>query len=61
MPAKLNIDELKLNYIGKVFCWLTVIDVLRIDSNWFFKCKCKCCNEKIITISSKCVMINELY
>ena len=48
MPAKLNIDELKLNYIGKVFGWLTVIDVLRIDSNWFFKCKCKCGNEKII-------------
>jgi len=48
MPAKLNIDELKLNYINKIFGWLTIIDVLRIDGNWFFKCKCKCGNEKII-------------
>lgn len=48
MPAKLNIDELRLNYVGKVFGLLTVTDILRIDNSWFFKCKCKCGNEKII-------------
>ena len=48
MPAKLNIDELKRDYVDKVFGWLTVIDVIRLNSGWFFKCKCKCGNEKII-------------
>lgn len=48
MPAKLNIDDLKNEYIGKVFGWLTVIDVLRLNNNWFFKCKCKCGAVKVI-------------
>ena len=43
MPARLNLDELKKEYIGKIFGWLTVLDVIRTDAGaYLFRCKCKC-------------------
>ena len=43
MSHKLNIEDLKKEYIGKTFNWLTVIDVIRNNKNRVcFVCKCKC-------------------
>lgn len=40
---KQSIDELKSNYVGKIFNWLTVLDIFRDDNGIvIFRCKCKC-------------------
>lgn len=45
---KLDIEELKKEYVGKIFHWLTVIDVFRDDKKKIrFKCICKCGKECI--------------
>ena len=47
MSKRIDLDELKKEYIGQTFGWLTVLDAYR-DSDkgrYFFKCKCKCGNE----------------
>ena len=42
---KLDVEDLKKEYIGKTFNWLTVLDVFRNDKNIImFKCQCKCGN-----------------
>jgi hypothetical protein len=38
---KANIEELKNEYVGKTFNWLTIIDVFRLE-NSDIKCKCTC-------------------
>ena len=38
-----SLEELKLEYIGKVINWYTIIDVLLLDRP-VFVCKCKCGN-----------------
>ena len=38
----LNVDDLKNEYIGKTFNWLTVLDVVRDNSILYFTCRCKC-------------------
>ena len=44
-----NLDELKEQFIGKVFNFLIVLDVLRNDKNKIvFKCRCRCGNIKDI-------------
>lgn len=41
-----RIEQLKIEYIGKEFGWLTVIDVVRNSDELIeFLCKCKCGNE----------------
>ena len=42
MP-KVNLEDLKNEYIGKTFNWLTVLDVIR-DGTIKFVCKCRCGN-----------------
>mgnify|MGYP003291835039 CR=1 FL=1 len=43
--SRVNIDDLKNEFIGKVFGWLTVVDIFRNDKNQItFKCQCKCGN-----------------
>lgn len=51
-----NIEELKKEYIGKEFGWLTVLDVYRENSVLYFKCQCKCGN--IITRTKKSILSN---
>ena len=41
MPIKYNIEDLKKEFIGKTFNWLTVLDVYR-DSNNTIVCNCRC-------------------
>lgn len=42
---RLDLNELKQEYIGKTFSWLTVIDVFRNEQSVItFKCKCRCGN-----------------
>ena len=46
---KYNIDELKEQYIGQTFNWLTVLDVYKEKdkqnhTRTYFKCQCKCGN-----------------
>lgn len=42
---RLNVEDLKKEFIGKTFNWLTVLDVFRDDNNIIiFRCKCKCGN-----------------
>lgn len=41
MTSKLNLEQLKQEYIGKSFSWLTIIDVVR-DGRVKFICRCKC-------------------
>ena len=38
----LNLNDLKNEYIGKTFNWLTVLDVVRDNGVLYFICKCKC-------------------
>ena len=38
----LNIEDLKKEYVGKTFNWLTVLDIYRAKSTIIFKCECKC-------------------
>ena len=46
MAKKLDLEKLKEEYIGKEFCWLTILDVIREDNAIKFVCKCKCGNIK---------------
>jgi hypothetical protein len=40
---KLDLEELKKEYVDVTFNWLTVLDVLRDDRNiLMFRCKCRC-------------------
>lgn len=49
MPIKYNIEDLKKEFVGKTFNWLTVLDVYR-DSNNTIVCNCRCrCGAIIIT------------
>ena len=49
MPIKYNIEDLKKEFIGKTFNWLTVLDVYR-DSNNTIVCNCRCrCGTTTIT------------
>ena len=42
---KLNIEDLKKEFVGKTFNWLTVLDVFRDDhTTIMFKCQCRCGN-----------------
>lgn len=47
MAARLNLEELKKEYIGKEFGWLTILDVYRdnVKGRYFFKCRCHCGKE----------------
>ena len=42
MSKKLDLEELKKEYIGKTFTFLTVTDVIREDDIVKFVCNCKC-------------------
>lgn len=42
MSKKLDLEELKKEYIGKIFTFLTVTDVIREDGIIKFVCNCKC-------------------
>lgn len=45
---RLSLEELKAQYVGRQFNWLTVIDVFRSDKCiLMFKCICKCGNETV--------------
>ena len=49
MPIKYNIEDLKKEFVGKTFNWLTVLDVYR-DSNNTVVCSCRCrCGATTIT------------
>ena len=40
---KLDIEDLKKEYVGKIFNWLTVLDVFRDDRGILnFRCQCRC-------------------
>lgn len=53
MSVKLNIEELKEQYVNKTLNLLTVLDVFRNYKNKImFKCQCKCGNIKNIQMSS---------
>ena len=42
---KLNVEDLKKDFVGKTFNWLTVLDVFRDDhTTIMFKCQCRCGN-----------------
>lgn len=43
-----NLNELKNEYIGKQFNWLTIIDVIKDNKYTWFKCRCICGNVKLI-------------
>jgi hypothetical protein len=43
-----NLEDLKTNYVGKQFNWLTVVDFIKICNYFEAKCKCKCGNIKSI-------------
>ena len=53
---KLDIDILKQEYVGKIYNWLTVIDILRENSIIKFVCRCKCGN--VITTRKNYVLTN---
>lgn len=42
MSKKLDLEELKKDYIGETINWLTVLDVVRKDNKISFVCSCKC-------------------
>ena len=42
MAKRLSIEDLKKEYVGKTFTFLTVLDVVRKDSSIKFICSCKC-------------------
>lgn len=54
---KYNLDDLKAEYINKVFGYLTVINVFRENSILYFTCKCKCGNIKNVLKSRYFVVI----
>ena len=41
MGKKLDLEDLKKEYVGKTFNWLTVLDVLKANKI-LFRCQCKC-------------------
>ena len=42
---KLNVEDLKKEFVGKTFNWLTVLDVFRDDHTaLMFRCQCRCGN-----------------
>ena len=45
---RLNIDDLKIEYVGNQINWLSIIDVFRdsVSGTVKFKCKCRCGNIK---------------
>ena len=50
MTNRINIDDLKAEYIGKQINWFTIINIYRNDKNIImFTCKCKCGKEVNIT------------
>lgn len=72
MVARLNLEELKKEYIGKEFGWLTVLDVYRdnVKGRYCFKCRCRCGKEvekqydKVVsghTSSCGCFKFTEAY
>lgn len=54
--SKLNLEDLKNEYVGKTFNWLTVLDVYSGGKNVgvMFKCCCKCGKE--INVSKRSVL-----
>jgi hypothetical protein len=42
MGYKINIEQMKSEYVNKVFGFLTVLDIYRSKSTILFKCKCRC-------------------
>ena len=43
VSKRINLEELKSKFVGKVINWLTIIDVVRNESSRIrFKCRCKC-------------------
>lgn len=52
-----NLDDLRREFVDKVFNWLTVLDVFRNDKSiLMFTCKCKC--GKIINVRKQYVLSN---
>ena len=51
-----NIEDLKKEYIGKEFGWLTVLDVYRENGILYIKCQCKCGN--VIIRTKKSILSN---
>lgn len=47
MAARMSLEELKREYIGKLYGYLTIEDVYRDDDHckWMFRCKCVCGNQ----------------
>lgn len=47
---RLNIDDLKIEYVGKQINWLSIVDIFRdsVSGVVKFKCKCRCGNIKDI-------------
>ena len=47
MAARMSLEELKREYIGKIYGYLTIEDVYRDDDHckWMFRCKCVCGNK----------------
>lgn len=57
--AKLDIDNLKSEYIGKIFGWFTVTDIFRNNKNIVtFQCTCKCGTIK--NYAKKLVCLNKI-
>lgn len=59
MPIKYNIEDLKKEFIGKTFNWLTVLDVYR-DSNNTIVCNCRCRCGTITITPLKAIRSNRL-
>lgn len=45
-----DINEIKTKFIGKTYFFLTVEDIIEVDSSIKLKCLCKCGNSHIISI-----------
>ena len=59
MPIKYNIEDLKKEFVGKTFNWLTVLDVYR-DSNNTIVCNCRCRCGTITITPLKAIRSNRL-
>lgn len=65
----MSLEELKREYIGKIYGYLTIEDVYRDDDHckWMFRCKCVCGNKinlqlnKVHFIMVSALEIIELY
>ncbi len=50
VSLRVNIEDLKKEYIGKEINWFTISDIFRDDNNTIvFKCICKCGNVRCLT------------